>query len=92
MVIAGAVTLAAENMLPLAMWLMLLAAVLPPVTLIATAALVLNANPLGAVSMMVPAPMPPLLLLSTAIGPVSVVQEPAAASAEIAEPPAAAVR
>ena len=91
MVMAEALTLVAANVLPLAMWLMLLAAVVPPVTLTVTAALVLNANPLGAANMMVPVPMAPMLLLSTAIGPVSVVQEPAAVSAEIAEPPVAAV-
>jgi hypothetical protein len=41
--------------------------------------------------MMVPVPMPPISLLSVAIGPVSVVQEPDTVSAEIAEPPVAAV-
>jgi hypothetical protein len=93
-VIAEAVTLTlvGENVPPLGVLLMLLAAVLPPFTLIVTDPAGLNWNPVGAVNMIVPVPIRPAPPLSAAIGPVSVVQEPAGVSAEMAEPPEAAVR
>ncbi len=61
-----------------------------PVTFTVTVAFVLNRKPLGAVKMIVPVPMSPELL-SAATRPVKVVQEPPVLSAEMAEPPVAAV-
>jgi hypothetical protein len=90
-VIAEAVTLVGENVLPFAVALMLLMAVLSPFTITVTDAPVLNWNPVGAVNMIEPVPIRPAPPLSVAIGPVRVVQEPAAVSAEMADPPVAAV-
>src|SRR5436190_3789795 len=70
--------------------LILLAAEPLPVTFTVTVALGLKVNPLGAFKMMVPFPMIPAVL-SAAIGPVKVVHEPPVESAEMAEPPVAAV-
>ena len=74
----------------LARSLMLREAVLPPFTFTVTVALVLKANPLGAVNMIVPVPIAPELL-SVRTGPVSVVHALPAFVAEMAEPPVAAV-
>jgi hypothetical protein len=74
----------------LARSLMLREAVLPPFTFTVTVALVLKANPLGAVNIIVPVPIAPELL-SVRTGPVRVVHALPALVAEMAEPPVAAV-